>query len=254
MRETDVVERLLRPEDAAQRAGRLADQIIEPRAAHDAGDLADLVGAGEIDDDGEARLALAVAGQIGEVIAELVAAGQAAHRVDAAEGVLQLDLRHDHRREIDQRRHLGGRGLPRLGPQHAERAEAEALAGDQRRPGVEPRPVAAERAVGIERVRQQVVDHDRRPCLGHLGAGGPVARDAQMLDPDPRLEPLPVPVGQRDGGDRQAEDLAGHPGDAVEALAGGGVQQPELLEGIEPRVFCLFDHEILLRYRMANLH
>ncbi|MFC6739903.1 hypothetical protein [Methylobacterium tardum] len=51
-----------------------------------------------------------------------------------------------------------------------------------------------------------------------------------MFDADARLEPLPVAVRQRHRGDRQVEDLASHPRDAVEALARRRVEQIELLK------------------------
>jgi hypothetical protein len=56
--------------------------------------------------------------------------------------------------------------------------------------------------------------------------------DAVVIDADTGLEPLPIAVGQRYRGHRQPEDLTGHSGDAIEALARGRVQQLQLVQGV----------------------
>ena len=57
-----------------------------------------------------------------------------------------------------------------------------------------------------------------------------VARDGREFDPDARLEPLPVGVGQGNGRKRQVEDLARHAGDAIERLGRRRIQQAELAQ------------------------
>ncbi|MDF9862400.1 hypothetical protein M2437_001382 [Methylorubrum pseudosasae] len=54
-------------------------------------------------------------GEIGEVVQELVPAGQTTQRIDPAESVLQLDLRHDHRGEVREGGDLGRRDRAGLG-------------------------------------------------------------------------------------------------------------------------------------------
>jgi hypothetical protein len=188
-----------------------------------------------------------IARQVDHVVAELAAVGHPADLVDPAERMLQLDLRHHHRRQVDQRRHLGGRRLARLGAEHAERAEPEAVAGDQRCPGIESRTGTTEHAVGVAGVGGHVLDHQRFCGFRDTRARRLVARDAVMRDADARLEPLPVAIGQRHRGDGQAEDLAGHPRDPVEALARRRIQQFQLVQRIQACVFLLVDDGDSLR-------
>jgi hypothetical protein len=65
-----------------------------------------------------------------------------------------------------------------------------------------------------------------------------------MIDPDTRLEPLPVAVGQGHGGDRQIEDLTGHARDPVERLAGRRIEQIEAMQSIEASRFMSVGHKV----------
>ncbi len=96
--------------------GGLAHHVVDAGRAVDAREMAQLLGMGKIDQDGEARLAGAVAAHIAEIVEKLVAVGQAAHGIDPSERMLELDLGHHHRREIVQGRHLGGGGGARFAP------------------------------------------------------------------------------------------------------------------------------------------
>ncbi|MDN4634716.1 hypothetical protein QCD71_24735, partial [Sphingomonas sp. PsM26] len=80
-------------------------------------DLADLIVTGKVNDHREPPFEGKIPSQIDEVVAELLSAWHATDRINAAKGVLQLDLRHNYRRQIDQRGHLGRSYLPRLGTQ-----------------------------------------------------------------------------------------------------------------------------------------
>jgi hypothetical protein len=135
-----VVELELRADGPLYAERRVPDQIVDPAQAHDAGIVIDLLGARKIDQHGEPRLVGALGRQIGEVIQELVPARQTAQRVDPPEGVLQLDLRHDHRGEILERGDLGLDHGARLGSQDAQGAEPVPVAGHQRRAGIEAVP------------------------------------------------------------------------------------------------------------------
>jgi hypothetical protein len=46
-----------------------------------------------------------------------------------------------------------------------------------------------------------------------------------MIDAHSRLKPLPIVIGQRYGRDRQAENLARHPGYTIKTFACWGIQQ-----------------------------
>ena len=203
-----------------------------------AGHVVDLIGPREIQHHQQATLAGMVAGQIGEVVEKLLAIGQAADRIDPAEGVLQFDLRHRHRRKIAQRRHFVGSCLARFGAEHAQRPQTIAVARDKRRTRVEPRPVLGEPAVRIGGMGEQVGYDQCARRLRDLGAGCPVTVNLGARDPDPRHEPLAILVGQRYRCDRQPEDLARHPRNPVEAFARRDIEDVELSESVESCRFC----------------
>jgi hypothetical protein len=72
-----------------------------------------------------------------------------------------------------------------------------------------------------EAVVPQKVGHNQHVTrFRHLCAGRLFPRDLPVVDANPRLEPLTVAIGQGNRRNRQPEELAGHPGDAIEALAG----------------------------------
>jgi hypothetical protein len=69
-----------------------------------------------------------------------------------------------------------------------------------------------------------------------------VAGQLGLIDADARLEPLPILVGQRDGGDRQIEQPARQARDAIEGFARRRVQETELTQGAQPVFFALRRH------------
>ena len=175
--------------------------------------------------------------EIVEIVEELLAVRQSADRIDPAERMLQLDLCHRHRGQIAQRRHLVGGHGARLVAQHAQRAQTIAIAGRERRAGVETGARTRELARRIIGMVEEIGDHQRLGRLGDFRTRRAAAIEFGIVEADAGFEPLPVFVGQRDRGHRQAKDLAGHPGDPVEALAGGAVEDVEQFERVEPRRF-----------------
>jgi hypothetical protein len=105
-----------------QRERCFPDHLVDAGAAHCPVEPARLVIARQFDDNREALFAGSVACEVGHVVTELDPGGQPADGVDAPECMLHLDLRHYHRREIDQSGEFGRGHLPRLSPEHAQRA------------------------------------------------------------------------------------------------------------------------------------
>ena len=206
-------------QQAADGGHRLGEQIIHVSGAKNPQALVDALGWRKFDGDHRPLLASMFAAEVLKVFIELRPVRQAAGRLDPAEGMLKLDLRHDHLREVVQPADLVGRGLPRGCAKHAERTKPMSVAGDQRRPGVEPYALVGQDTVGIQRIGQQVGQDQHGRTLGNGSAGRFLARDGAMRHPHARLEPLPVAVGQRHSRDRQIEQPGRHAGDPVKAFA-----------------------------------
>jgi hypothetical protein len=68
------------------------------------------------------------------------------------------------------------------------------------------------------------------------------ARDFREIDAEPRLEPLAIMIGQRNGRNRCAEQPGGEPGDPVEALARRCIEQPKIAQSVLPGLL-VFDNE-----------
>jgi hypothetical protein len=110
------IEPALRAHEPSQLPGGFPHQIIDAARPHDAGIGADLLGTGEIDEHGDPGNVRMLDGEIREIVQELVPIGQAAQRIDPAKGMLQLNLRHDHRGQIFESGHLGCTDHTWLGP------------------------------------------------------------------------------------------------------------------------------------------
>jgi hypothetical protein len=132
----------------------------------------------------------------------------------------------------------------RLGAEHAKRAEAVAFACGERRSGIVANALRGEERIAVAGAFEQVRHQHEIGSLGHLGARRLLARDRPVIDADPRLEPLAVAIGERHRRDRQAEDLRGHARDAVEALAGRGVEQVQPMQRFEPGFFIMAAHSL----------
>jgi len=224
-----VIGRPARADRRPDRTSRLGHHVVQVGGTHDPHGIAELVRAGQIQQNGKPPLTGAVSGEVFEILDELDAVRQAAQRIDAAEGMLQFDLCHHHGGQVGQGRHLRLGCLSRFQAEHTHGSEAETVGGGQRRPCVEADALVSERTVTVPRVLEQIRNHHCAATLRHLSARCLVARHRPMIDPDAGLEPLPVEIGERDRRDRQSEDLSCHTGDAIEGLARGRVQQPELM-------------------------
>jgi hypothetical protein len=78
----------------------------------DAGQANHLIHPTKVDEHAQARSANGAYGKVVKVVEELGPVRELADRVDAPIGVLELDLGHDHRREVMK----GGKLLRRRGP------------------------------------------------------------------------------------------------------------------------------------------
>ena len=85
-------------------------------------------------------------------------------------------------------------GLARFGTQHAHCTQTVSLASQQRCSGVKTYAGMGQHAVAIGMRFEQVVDHQYLRGVSDLTAAGALSRDLPVVDPDPRLEPLPVLV------------------------------------------------------------
>ena len=130
----------------------------------------------------------------------------------------QLELRHHLPRQRLERLDLRTAETARLAVENAQRAEHEAVVGAQRRARVEPdiRLVHHQRVGRETLVAQRVLDDE--PLLGahHVVTERDVARHLAHAETDPRLEPLPTLVRQRDERDRRLADQGREPGEIVE--------------------------------------
>jgi hypothetical protein len=235
-----VIQPASRPQRRTQHARRLADDVVDEAGAHRAHPAAELLGRGQVHQRRQARLAgWPLERQVEQVVDELVAVRDAADRIDAADRVLQLDLRHHHRGQVGQAGTFGIADRARFGAEHAHRAQAVAVAREQGRAGVEAHPVRGQVAVAVARVGQEVGDHQHARRVRHFVARRLVARDRTTLDADARLEPLAVDIGERYRRHRQAEQLGSHPRDAVERFVGRRVEQVELAQCVETGCFQL---------------
>ena len=192
-----MVDLAVRSTAGAQRLRGFVHEIIEVTRSHDAGGAVEPLGTSEIDQDQQAAFALSlVMPQVGQIFEKLVAIGQPTAGIHPAEGMLQLDLSHDHGRQVGQRTDLVGRGLAWFGSENAHRSEAETIAGHQRGAGVEANAGFRERTIEVATIGQKVGQHQRIRSVGHLRARCFIPRDRHLVDADARLEPLPILVGQ----------------------------------------------------------
>jgi hypothetical protein len=80
--------------------------------------------------------------------------------------------------------------------------------------------------------------------LNRVRAERHVARGLGDAQPDPRFEPLPVIVDERNRGDGHAAELRREQGQIVEGAFGIGVENAIAPEGGEP---CRFVHDVVPR-------
>jgi hypothetical protein len=88
-------------------------------------------------------------------------------------------------------------------------------------------------------ILQQIRDDKDLIAVDRVVAGSLGAGDLRQIDTHPGLEPLPVAVGQGDCGNGCSQQPARHPGDAVEALARRGIEQPKIAQGVKARLLVL---------------
>jgi len=119
---------------------------------------------------------------------------------------------------------------------HAERADPLAVHG-QRAPRVEAQLALQ---MGQARLRRHVGHHQRVVLLDREVADRGFARDLGRGLARAALAPHAVRVHQRHGGHVHAEDAAGQPRDAVEALLGRRVAQLQAVQHLEAGAL-LFD-------------
>jgi hypothetical protein len=144
--------------------------------------------------------------------------------------VLQLDLGHDHCRQVAQRGDFVVACRARHPVEHAHRAERMAVAGNQRRARVEADTGGNQRTAGEARIVAHVLDDENIRTFSHPRTRRLEPRNLSAVGADMRLEPLPVVVSQRYRGDGDAKQAAGHAGDAIERFALDRVEQPQVAQ------------------------
>ncbi len=211
--------------------------------AHDAGEMIDLATLGKVEDHRKTLQPAAVVQlEVGKIVEELHPVRQAADRIDASDGMLELDLRHHHGGEVLQAGKLLLRRRARLGSEHAERTQPMPFTRHQRRTGVKAYAAFAENAVPIAIVLRHIGDDQQFRSLGNLGAGRTIPGNGTVIDTDAGFEPLPIDICQRHCGDREIEDLARHAGDAIETFAGRRVEKAKTVERLQALMLCEICH------------
>jgi hypothetical protein len=144
----------------------------------------------------------------------------------------QFELCGDLAAECPQRLELLAAEPARLPVDDAQRADHEAVRGDQRHPGVEP-------DAGVGPDGGVVGEPDVVPGVGHheqvlaedgVGAEREFTRALDLIRADLRLQPLPIGVDQTDVRDRHLADGGRQRHDVVEVLLRWGVEDTELIE------------------------
>mgnify|MGYP000626470265 CR=1 FL=1 len=153
---------------------------------------------------------------------------------------LQLELRHHLAAERRERANLRLVELTGHQVHHADGADHLPFRRAQRRRRIEAdlRRTRHERVVGEAWVQRGVGHHhDRRHRLQQVRAERHVPGGLARLEPESRLEPLPVVVDERDQGDRRLADVGGKGGQVVERLLRRSVEHAVLPKYGQP---CLF--------------
>ena len=150
-------------------------------------------------------------------------------------GAAQLQQRHRLPAEPLQCNALLRRQRPRLGAQHTQRAERQALLVDQRDAGVEAHVHHAghQRVIRETGVPRRVPHHQRRARMQGVSAERLVPRRLAGVEANPRLEPLPVLVDQADERHRRAAKLRRQRGEVVEALFRLGIEDTVRPQGLQ---------------------
>jgi len=141
--------------------------------------------------------------------------------------------------QIAQGSALCGAELARAAVDDAQRAHGVSAIDHQGGAGVEAdaRLIPNEWVLSEARVQQGIGDFKNvRPQDGVAAKrDGPIGlRDFQPLA---RLDPLAFGVDQRDQRDRHIEQGLRQPGEAIEAIFGGGVEHPQRAQGAQARSF-----------------
>ncbi len=122
--------------------------------------------------------------------------------------------------KVRQNIQLGVGQLARLGVDGTQGADVGAVLHLQRHPGVEPHMGRThhQRVVGEPFIQKRVRNDEGCVLLNGMGAKGIAARGLLHIQPDTRLEPLPIFIDERDQHDGHAQGRLGQPGDPVERL------------------------------------
>ena len=167
---------------ARERANRASDNFVVMRWAHDATHAVQLAVLRKINEDGTPRFAGMIPCEVFDILDELVAVGQPAYRIDAAEGMPKFDLCHHDRSQIVQRQHFLFRSGTRSPPHHAQGAEAVSLTGNQRHASIETCTGAGESTVRLPCVGQQIRDKQPPTAFRHFIARRIVSRHLRVTD------------------------------------------------------------------------
>ena len=132
-----------------------------------------------------------------------------------------LEQHHHQLTELEQLGHVRLGERARLHVEDAERSEGQAVAPDERNPGVRAHAeVHHRRQVPVAGVGDGVPDHQRHPVGDDLGAEGALPCDEFQVEPVPRGEPLVLAADHRHGRDRHVADPRGARGERVHGAAG----------------------------------
>jgi len=158
-------------------------------------------------------------------------------------GTAQLarsDFIGDHGRQVAQQRALFRVEHARNPVEDAEGTDAAAVRRAQRMAGVEARAEFGHEGIaGEARVAHRVFDHHQTLLQDGVGTEGVGAGALPEGQADAGLEPLALGVDQADQCDRHAEQARRHAGDAVESFFGGGIEDVQVAQGLQPMRFLL---------------
>ena len=160
----------------------------------------------------------------------------------------QLELRHGLAAEDAEGVQLLRRQLARDGVGHGERADGMTVHRAQRRTGIEPDEGITddERMVGEALVAQRVLDDVEVGGVDGVGAERQPPWRLAQRHADPRLEPLSLPVDERQQRDGRLTHVGRDPGQIVQDPFGRRLQDLVALQRCEP--------PLLVRDRRRGLH
>lgn len=147
-------------------------------------------------------------------------------------------------------------GQSRLDVDRAHAADRDAVAGDDRMPGIETdaRIAGDQRHARGARVGRQVVDHEQMVLADRERAHARLDRGLADVDADRRLEPLAVLVDQADQRDGDVEQRLDRGDDRVEPRLARRVEDRRPGKRRQPKEFVAVAVDLDVRHRPSHCH